>query len=227
MPWRASNRPATTRDERRFLADLRALAQRRGGPDTAERCATDDAGVHADRQPRSDVTVLLNALRCAMSVQDLFEQAPGLRAGAVLAAYLDLEARRQRAVDAWEQLLADPRPEALEQWGPDAATLMSPAVGQLLEVSRSKPANYAAAVERWGVAVAEVARCVAEVEVALDAERPGSTRSVELGRILYDPAGSGLTGQPAHLPTRIGTLTPSRVATLLGERHEVTFPLAG
>ena len=63
--------------------------------------------------------------------------------------------------------------------------------------------------------------------MALDAERSCSPRSVELGRILYDPSGPALANQPAHLPARIGTLTPSRVATLLGERHEVSFPLAG
>jgi hypothetical protein len=223
MPWRADNRPATARDERRFVAELHVLADRSAG--TTNRPA--DSYGSEDRHPRSDATALLNALRCGLSAAELFEQAPGLDPVDVLAAYLDLETRRATAADAWDQILADPRIEVLAVWGPRAATLMSPLVGQLLEVSRRRPGRYATAVANHGAAVDEVTRCVAEVEAALDAERSGSHRSVELGRILYDPAGAALTNQPAHLPARVGTLTPSRAATLLGERLEVSFPLAG
>jgi len=220
MPWSAANRPATSRDEQRFLSDLRLLA-------TAQAWSPDHEGGPGDQPGRSDATAMLNALRCGLSADDLFERAPGLNPVRVLRSYLDLDTRRQKAIYAWDWIVGDPSDSSLHEWGPDAATLMSPLVGQLLDTARHKPTRYAATVANLAVRVEEIGRCIVELERAIDAEPRGSQQGVELGRILYDPTGSALTNQPTHLPTRVGTLTPSRVATLLGERLEVTFQLAG
>lgn len=220
MPWSVANRPATSRDEQRFLSDLRLVA-------TTQSWSPDHQGGPDDQPQRSDTTVVLNALRCGLTVDDLFERAPGLNPVRVLRAYLDLEARREKAVYAWEWIVADPSDSTLHEWGPDAATLMSPLVGQLLDVARRQPTRYAVTVANFAVRIDEIGRCIVELERALDAEPLGSQQGVELGRILYEPAGSALTNQPTHLPARVGTLTPTRVSTLLGERHEVTFPMAG
>jgi len=220
MPWSATNRPATSRDEQRFLSDLRLLA-------TAQSWSPDHDDGPGNQHGRSDATAVLNALRCSLTVEDLFDRAPGLNPVRLLRSYLDLDARRLKAIYAWDWIVADPSDSALCEWGPDAATLMSPLVGQLLDVARRKPNRYAVTVADLAVRVEEIGRCIVELERALDAEPRGSQQGVELGRILYDPAGSALTNQPTHLPARVGTLTPPRVATLLGERHEVTFPLAG
>ena len=155
------------------------------------------------------------------------QPAPGLRPVRLLRSYLDLDVRRQKAVHAWDWIVADPSENSLYEWGPDAAALMSPIVGQLLDVARRMANRYESTVVTAAMHIEETGRCVAEVERALDAEPYGSKQAVELGRVLYDPAGSALTNQPTHLPARVGTLTPSRVATLLGDRLEVTFPLAG
>lgn len=220
MPWLSANRPATARGEQQFLADLRLLS-------AAETWSPDHVGGTDDQPERSDATAVLNALRCGLSVDDLLHRAPGLRPVRLLRSYLDLDARRQKAVHAWDWIVADPSENSLYEWGPDAATLMSPIVGQLLDVARRKANRYESTVATAAMHIEETGRCVAEVERALDAEPYGSKQAVELGRVLYDPAGSALTNQPTHLPARVGTLTPSRVATLLGERLEVTFPLAG
>ena len=220
MPWSAANRPATSCDEQRFLSDLRLLA-------TAQSWSPDHDGGPADQHGRSDTTAVLNALRCSLTVEELFDRAPGLNPVRILRSYLDLDARRQKAISAWNWIVADPSDSALCEWGPDAATLMSPLVSQLRDVARRKPKRYAVTVANLAVRVEEISRCIVELERALDAEPRGSQQGVELGRILYDPAGSALTNQPTHLPARVGTLTPPRVATLLGERQEVTFALAG
>jgi len=140
--------------------------------------------------------------------------------------YSCVQVHRRRRL-CWDWIVADPSDSALCEWGPDAATLMSPLVGQLLDVAHRNPNRYAVTVATLAVRVEEIGRCIVELERAIDAEPRGSQQGVELGRILYDPAGSALTNQPTHLPARVGTLTSPRVATLLGERQEVTFPLAG
>lgn len=219
MPWPSANRPVTTRGEQQFLADLRLLA-------AAQTWSSGYVGGADDEPSRSDATAVLNAMRCGLSVDDLLDRAPGLSPARVLRSYLDLDARRQKAVCAWDRIVDDPSESSLHEWGPAAATLMSPIVGQLLDVVRRKANRYAVTVATVAVRVEETARCVAEVERALDAEPYGSHHAVELGRMLYDPAGPSLSNEPTHLPARVGTLPPARVATLLGERLEVTFPLA-
>jgi hypothetical protein len=42
-------------------------------------------------------------------------------------------------------------------------------------------------------------------------------RAVDLGARLYNPYGDAITNRVDHLARRVGTLTPNRVAALLGE----------
>lgn len=224
-PWPTVSRPATTAEEQRFV---RALTEAvRGDLDALAEFT------------RPDVTLLLNALRCGLTVSQLATMAPGMDPTRLLAAYVGLDAARVRAANAWRAITgaADHRRAtetdgrttatltALAAHAGEAAKLLPTKVVRLVTIARERPADVADAAHRAAVEVsvqaAHVQRIEAAIErVALDypAGPYADEWSSELGALLYDPFGDAVANRPDFLPERVGLLNPTRVAALLGER---------
>lgn len=201
LPWRCRNYPATPAEEHRFVVDLATRAD--AGPADASRA-----------HKRSDVTAVLNALRGGLSAGELLAHLPGLPPAALLAAYRDLEHRRAAADRAWQALVDDGTEVGLRDHGATASALLPVLIDRLWATLTIGPDAYAATVDKLASYVEATDRNVAEVETAI-AIWP--ERAVELGARLYNPYGDAITNRVDHLARRVGTLTPNRVAALLGE----------
>lgn len=224
-PWPVVSRPATTADEQRFV-----------------RALTEAAGRDLDALAgftRPDVTLLLNALRCGLTVAQLATLAPGMDPDRLLAAYVGLDAARIRSVNGWRAITgaAEQRPAidtearnaatltALGNHAIEAAKLLPTKVMRLVTIAKQRPADIADAAHRAAVEVSVQAAHVQRIEAAIErASRdfpPGAQAdewAAELGALLYDPFGDAVANRPDLLPERVGLLNPTRVAALLGER---------
>lgn len=206
--WPGRNWPASTRDERRFVADLE------------QRVATVPEKKRSGSYDRNDVTALMNALRCGLDVDDLFSRAPGLRAGRMLAAYRELDELRQTSVRAWGEIVAGGSLEALVDWSAAASVLVPTPVRQLLpSATQMDDRALAERIDRVCERIERVASTVAELERRLDDSVAPSAEAIAIGRMLYDPYDPSLWADPYFLPERVGQLMPLRVADLLGERR--------
>jgi len=225
-PWPTVPRPATAAHEQTFVQALTDAAERAGGPVEGE-------------PSRPDVTLLLNALRCGVTVAQLGEMAPGMRPERLLGAYLGLEAARQRSARAWRLIsrAAEHRPgideadrasaaqTALRAHAAEASRLLPTIVVRLVDIAKRRPSDLADAVHRATVEVSVQAAHVRRIEAAIERvaiEYPAGVRAdewaAELGGLLYDPFGEAVANRPDYLPERVGLLTPTRVAALLNER---------
>lgn len=205
MPWIGRQRPATPDEEAAFADEL------------ARRAAGSEAPVR-----RSDVTAVLNALRCGLTAAELFEEAPGLRPERLHAAYCELEYLRFEASLAWSTIAASGHIEVFEDHRAAAAKLLPAVVSRLDDVARTAPEEFDLVALQLAAAVASTNAAARRIERVIAAAPAGSTRAVTLGRVLYDPCGGGgVTGRPDFLAHRVGALVPARVAALLGE------PVAG
>jgi hypothetical protein len=167
---------------------------------------------------RGDVTSLLNALRCGLSVADLLEVGPGLKPARLLGAYRHLEAMRADSFAAWGTLVDQPSSSRLTEFGPRAARLIATPVYRLTEASSSvSEGALHQAISKAGSAIRQISRRTYEIETRMvERGRMGDSEgAVKLGCLLYHPYQQGLWGHPYYLPSRVGTLTPSRVADLL------------
>lgn len=198
LPWRCRNWPSTPAEEHRLVVELAHLAD----PDAT------------DRHTRSDVTAVLNALRGGLTADQLLEKVPGLPPHRLLAAYRDLEQRRAAAADAWYAIVNDRTSETLRAHAAAAGALVPVLIERLHATAALGPDAYRTTVARLASYVEATHRNIAEIETALGL---WPERAVEFGERLYNPYGDALTNRVDHLAQRVGTLIPTRVATLLGE----------
>lgn len=204
MPWIGGTRPNTTVEEALFVMRLGHLADRQKG-----------------EHRRSDITAVLNALRCGLLVDELIERAPGLDVARLYGAYHDLDGRRRRAEAAWTAIVDDPCVEALHRYGIEAGKLVPSLICHLLSVAETSPRLLGAAVQQSASAVRESRACVNAIEHSMQQHAGDTERREGLRRLLYDPEGEGATGRPDFLARRVGTLVPARVAALLGEHVDI------
>lgn len=200
--WPGRHWPASATEERRFVTDLEQLTS---SP--------------ARRYERGDLTTVLNALRCGLSVDDVQRVAPGVDPAKLLAAHRDIDARRADAVAAWAAIEADPVPELFDaQTGDRAARIAPIAVARVRAAQRiAGPGAAVRMVRSVTRRMHELADEVASTEADLARVPAGDVAGVELGRTLYDPYRSSLWGHPLYLATRPGALVPVRVRMLLDE----------
>jgi uncharacterized protein (DUF433 family) len=168
---------------------------------------------------RGDVTSLLNALRCGLTPDELFKAGPGLLPARLLAAYRHLEALRLESAAAWSAIVDQPDSARLAESGPVAARLVPTPIYRLVEVANERDQHAVdVLLERILSDMRKISNQVSVVEVDLaDLGADKSDEAVALGCILYHPYQQGLWGHPYFIPGRVGALTPTRVATLLGE----------
>lgn len=207
MPWTGRGRPATPEEEVAFVDGLLVLAE--GRPATFR---------------RSDVTAVMNALRCGLTVGELFEFAPGLRPERLHAAYCDLERRRYEAGLAWTTITVAGRIDVFLHHRGEAAKLVPALISRLDEVARSTPEEFDLVLLQLAAAVASAHAAARRIERVIAASPPDSERAIELGRVLYNPTSEGVTGRPDFLAHRVGALVPTRVAALLEETDDVAAP---
>lgn len=198
LPWRCRNWPTTPAEEHRFVVELAMRAD----------------GAPAAAHTRSDTTAVLNALRGGLSADELLAHVPGLPAHRLLAAYRDLEHRRAVSFDAWNAIVAEGTEEALRARGVAASALVPVLVDRLWATLSVGPEAYATTIDKLASYVEATARNVTEIETAMGV---WPERAVDLGARLYNPYGDAITNRVDHLARRVGTLTPNRVAALLGE----------
>lgn len=200
MPWFGRNRLATPQEEAEFVDDLASRATHR--PTTVR---------------RSDVTAVLNALRCGLTVEQLLERAPGLCPARLHAAYCELERRRYDANLAWTTIAIAGRIDVFDRHRGEAAKLVPALVTRLDEVVVGSPEEFDLVLLQLAAAVASTNAAARRIERVIEASPADSERSVELGRVLYNHGGQGVTSRPDFLAHRVGALVPTRVAALLGE----------
>jgi hypothetical protein len=198
LPWSTAQRPATARDERRFVEELR----RRAGSPAAE-------------HRRGDLTVVLNALRGGLAVDDLLDMAPGAVPGRLLAAYHDLDARRSASVEAWGEIVADPSLRALERHAPVAAALAPILVDRVRSAALIGTDALADVVERFDARVVEQRLAVWRLELVLDKSSRTDADAISIGQLLYDGSPDCLAARDDFLADRVGLLSPTRVTALL------------
>lgn len=200
MPWIGRNRLATPHEEAEFVDGLAAMT-----------------GATSSTFRRSDVTAVLNALRCGLTVDELLDRAPGLCPGRLFAAYCELDRRRGEANLAWTSITIAGRVEVFREQREDAGKLLPTLVTRLDEVAVESPTEFDLVLLQLAAAVASTGAAARRIERVIEAAPTDSERAVELGRVLYNHTGAGLTGRPDFLPHRVGALVPTRVAALLGE----------
>lgn len=200
MPWVGRGRLASPEEEAVFVDEL------------AWRAGDEPAAVR-----RSDVTAVLNALRCGLTVEELFERAPGLRADRLYAAYGDLDRRRSASSAAWTEIAVGGCIEVFARHRAEAAKLLPALVTRLDDVAVADPDEFDLVVVQLAAAVASTGAAARRIERVIETSDPESRRAIELGRVLYHHGGEGVTGRPDFLAHRVGALVPARVAALLDE----------
>lgn len=207
MPWLDGGRPNTAIEEATFLRRLADLAD-------------DKRTAHH----RSDITAVLNALRCGLEVDDLLTRAPGLVPARLYDGYLTLDRLRHRSESAWESLVELGSVGGVVQYGPEASKLAPSLISQLYSLVTTDPDAVPRTIDEMDQDVRSAAEFVRSIERALHDSVGNAERCTSLSRLLYDPEGSGATSSPDHVARRVGTLVPTAVAALLGERNDFRSP---
>ena len=199
-PWAGRQSPCTATEELAFVEELEVLS-----------------GDHdVDEFERRDVTVLITALRCGLSPDQLLTQAPGVRPHRLLAAHRELEGRRLLSEHAWRTISVDPSILTFETFAPCAAELL-PAVMSQVAPCLNDHVRLRAAIEDATDQVSRTTRRVGLLEDRLGASGSDPDKGRELGTLLYDVYGQGAWSLPTFLPPRVGSLVPLRVGALLGD----------
>ncbi|MGI9645528.1 MAG: hypothetical protein ACR2O6_09495 [Ilumatobacteraceae bacterium] len=177
-------------------------------------------------------TPMLNALRCGLRVDELFEKAPGLEPARLFAAYHHLEERRAEANLAWTSITIAGRIEVFNDHRAEAATLLPSLVTRLDEVTVDSPDGFDLVVLQLAAAVASIGAAARRIERVIEASPDDSERAVELGRVLYNHTGAGLSSRPDGLrdPARCGEVVaigPGEVRRRGGDGAPVEVLAAG
>jgi hypothetical protein len=205
QPWPRLRWPATAQEEAAFVEALRHDATSAKVPRKAH---------------RGDITLVMDALRCALSYEELRDFAVGAPPARLLRAYEIVARELTSATAAWLAIEADPTVHIIIEQAPSAARLLPTPVSYLLNAI-----NDAADVEtlhelvrRTSISLKRVHVEAAELETQLAS---ATTRRVaaEIGLQLYNPMEPSLWEHPFFMPTRVGSITPTRIADLIGERH--------
>lgn len=203
QPFGRRRAPMSQQRESEFVTALRDAA----GPDLP------------DAALRDDMTLVLNALRCGLDLLEVEHFAPGVAPGRLLAAYLVLDRERVDAVRAWNAVVRDPA--QLPHLAESAQRILPHAIARALAAYNDDlPLDVVAAlVADYAAEVHQVQREALRIEREMVAA-PDEETAATIGLRLYNPLGTYLWDHPAYLATRVGTLSPTRVADLLGERQD-------
>lgn len=198
-PWPGQNKPHTAAGETRFIRKL----GRMGGTSTRRRVVNPPESLR-----RSYLSACVTALRAGQDPADVLNMMAKVHPLDLRDAYRAADRKLRAAVRAWDRLIEDPSPEALEKYG-ESAYRIAPTLVTML---REDPTIVVSDLRR---ALARADEQVAAAEKALEKSR-GNAR--EASDLLMAP-GTGLWNGTCFIPRRVGQLTPTRLAHLLEENQ--------
>lgn len=204
--WPGLGWPATASAEIEFLEQLQAVSKLY--PEIKSNSVT-----------RDDITALINALRCNISVATLTNLAPGINPNALLAAHQKIKKLLDKAVIDALGLLnqgIESRPDKISK----AAVLIPvPAARVALSISLNSKPHLDSTLAQMRNLIEKTTIHVNHVESWLEQHGDGVKHTKDsLGHLLYKPNGDSLWTSPYFIPTRVGQINPRRLACLLGER---------
>lgn len=192
--------PATARQEREFVAALRRAAAGPGVPS------------------RPDTTVVLNALRCGVTFDQLLDVLPSVDPDNLLASYTLLDDRIAECTRHWRELVADPTPFGASAHAATAALLVPVPVQRIRSCLHPEPASRTA--RTVAIVTAEISRVTDKAHAIsdrLDPLPPGTNAGVRLGQTLHDVTAPGVWAHPYFMPSRVGELSTIRARDLRGD----------
>lgn len=204
--WPGQGWPSSPAQELAFLEELREAS-----------------GTTVAEPTRASITCMLGALRCGITYRSLQAALPGVNPAEMIAGYDLLELRRAQAEKAWRALVGDPSASSLAEHTERAALLLPVPVRRIatgVATLQSRGALDRVTLE-VATQVARFAERAEAMEAKLSQYRHGDIRGIVLGAQLHNPLDPALWSEPYFLPERVGTLSPTRVADLLGERAAV------
>lgn len=200
LSWRCRGWPATADEERSFAFDVSALSTG-----------------FTDQFRRADLTAVINALRGGLTVCQLLSAAPGLKPDHLRAAYVAVDDRRRASETAWNQFAQEPSIDGLGQYGESAALLLPAIIHRLEAAGRLAPDTFAEVAHGFALSIVETGHDIHLIEAGITKCANNPLQAVELGLLIYDPFGDALIARSDHLAERVGTLSSTCVAALIGE----------
>jgi hypothetical protein len=205
QPWPGPRAPASARDETEFLRALHDNAK---------------STTRKRRMQRDDITLLMDAFRCGLTFDELKHFAVGVSPARLLCAYDVLERERLAVLASWAEVLQDPTVHVIAEHTESIDRLLPAPTGHILSAINDGARNgeLALLIRRVNASIQRVhgEALVLEEEMV---RAPTRSDAADAGLLLYDPFQPSLWNHPFYLAPRVGSLSPSRVADLLGERH--------
>jgi len=206
--WPGPGWPATSSNESALIFGLIQM----GGRAVKKSSAID----------RDDVTLLINALRCNLTAQELMRYAPGIKPLAIVDVHEKLNRlllRAQRDAILMLTTPADSPKFSSELITAGSVLLPVPATRITTAHELESPAGAEAVRSKIMASVERVQKHVDEVESWLD-EHGATSSSVGavVGNLLYHPNRDCMWSSPFFLPTRVGQLNSRRLARLIESR---------
>jgi hypothetical protein len=152
-----------------------------------------------------------------LTVEELLDRAPGVCPDRLQGAYCELERLRFESNLAWTTISIAGRIDVFERQGVEAGKLVPALVTRLDEVVMVSPGEFDLVLLQLAAAVASTNAAARRIERVIEAPPSDSDGAIELGRVLYNHGGDGVTSRSDFLAHRVGALVPTRVAALLGE----------
>ncbi|MFA5566590.1 MAG: hypothetical protein WC184_11880 [Acidimicrobiia bacterium] len=190
--------PLTANEETIFVRQLRKIAE------------------NTTQEPsRSEITAVLNGMRCGLSTTNLLEQVPGLCPSKLYGAYRFLAQQLRTSLKAWDSIVAESSLSSLEVWGDNAAKVLPSVINQIQAYSEfASTKQLSKRITHLNNNIVTHGVHALQVEHWMATSKNTITKA-ELGRFLYDPYQVGVWSQAYFLPTRVGVLTPTIVNNLL------------
>lgn len=167
---------------------------------------------------RCFVSALVGALRGGNTADRVLSIAAGITPDDLLAAYDHLDGRRRTACDALDVLFADPTRQQFQAVAPSAHILFPRLIESLTATAQVNRGRFPAAVHQIESRMIELALEVEQIEHAIET---GAVPARSALARLDDGRHVGVHHDPAYRPTRVGDMTPQRIAALLDESIEV------
>jgi len=196
--WPGQYWPMSALQEKAALAELRRRAGKPAGFD------------------RDDVSAIVGILRCGADWDRVLELAPGLNLPALLGAYGKLDSGLRKSRKAWSLIVAHPTAGSLVRNASQAALILPVPVHRALFVLEDSPDLLAQEVAALDYQVEENCRATRLVEAELQKYTPPSNAGISVGSRLFSSTRPGAYADPFFLADRVTTLSPVRVAELLG-----------
>jgi len=164
---------------------------------------------------RSDLTAVVTALRQGVTGTQLLTHAPGRHPATLHAAYRAADQALHSTLTAFDRLLTTPTMSSLSADGPVAARLLPRPVADLVTVAyHTAGAGNTLAAGKIRAHIAEASAHAAALEEDVAAARFRDDACI-IARELFHPQQSCAWSHAYFVPSRVGQLTPIRLADLL------------